>query len=55
MKQYFMDMFFYHIKLKCYVVVVNKPLGVASYELNIKTDDFKNNLPTIEEIESEIK
>lgn len=106
---YFMDMLFYHIKLKCYVVVelkvvkfepefasklnfyvtavdklmkgkddnptigllickdkdetkvewsfdgINKPLGVASYELNIKTDDFKNSLPTIEEIESEIK
>lgn len=106
---YFMDMLFYHIKLKCYVVVelkivkfepefasklnfyvtavdklmkgkddnptigllickdkdetkvewsfdgINKPLGVASYELNIKSDDFKNSLPTIEEIESEIK
>ena len=34
---------------------INKPLGVASYELNIKSDNFKNSLPTIEEIESEIK
>lgn len=34
---------------------INKPLGVASNELNIKADDFKNSLPTIEEIESQIK
>lgn len=107
---FYMDLLFYHLKLRCYVVVelkvvefvpefagklnfyitavdrqlkqendnptigilickskndivveyaldnINKPIGVSSYELTkLFPEDFKGSLPTIEEIEEELK
>lgn len=107
---YFMDLLFYHIKLKCYVVIeiknrkfkpedagklnfylsavdsllkddndkqsiglllcrdkntieaefalrdMNKPIGISEFQLTeIIPDDLKSSLPTIEEIENELK
>ena len=109
-KDYFIDLLFYHIKLKCYVVIelkntkfipeyagkinfylsavdsllkneedkptiglllcrdknnieaefalrdINKPIGITEFQLTeILPDDLKSSLPTIEEIENELK
>ena len=109
-KDYFIDLLFYHIKLKCYVVIelkntkfipeyagkinfylsavdsllkneedkptiglllcrdknnieaefalrdINKPIGISEFQLTeILPDDLKSSLPTIEEIENELK
>lgn len=38
------------------VNVVNAPIGISEYELsNLIPDDFKSSMPTIEEIERELK
>ena len=109
-KDYYIDLLFYHIKLKCYVVIelkntkfipeyagkinfylsavdsllkneddkptiglllcrdknnieaefalrdINKPIGISEFQLTeILPDDLKSSLPTIEEIENELK
>ena len=111
-EDYFIDLLFYHVKLKCYVVVelkartfdprdigqlnfylsavddlvrasddkptiglllcktkknftaeyalrdINKPIGIAAYETEIMKKlprELKSSLPTIEEIEAELK
>ncbi len=109
-KSYYIDLLFYHIKLKCYVVIelktenfepehagklnfyvttidkqlrdendnatigliicktkdeiiaeysltdLHKPLGISSYELKkILPENFKSHLPSIEEVEEELK
>ena len=109
-KDYFIDLLFYHIKLKCYVVIelkntkfipeyagkinfylsavdsllkneddkptiglllcrdknnieaefalrdINKPIGISEFQLTeILPEDLKSSLPTIEEIENELK
>ena len=109
-KDYFIDLLFYHIKLKCYIVIelkntkfipeyagkinfylsavdsllkneddkptiglllcrdknnieaefalrdINKPIGISEFQLTeILPEDLKSSLPTIEEIENELK
>lgn len=69
-ESYFVDLLFYHLKLRCYVVVelkagkfkpeyalrdINKPIGLAEYNiLDQLPQEIKTSLPTIEELESEL-
>ncbi len=56
----FIDLLFYHTRLKCYVVAeyalsgLSKPICVANYEL-VRALPLDTNLPSIEEIEAELQ
>ena len=80
--EYFIDLLFYHLKLRCYTVVelkvtefkpeylgqlgfrvvaeyalegTNQPLGISQYDLmKVTSEELKNTLPSIEEIENEL-
>jgi len=61
------DLLFYHLELRCYVViednidaqysleVINQPIGISEYTFSkFVPDNFKSSLPSIEEIEQEL-
>jgi len=62
--EFYLDLLFYHLKLRAYVVVdlknfylsaVSKPIGISEYQLAAALPDtLKGTLPTIEELESEL-
>jgi predicted nuclease of restriction endonuclease-like (RecB) superfamily len=61
-QDFYIDLLFYHIKLRAFVVIelksgkfMTKPIGIAEYKLNDRLpDNLKTVLPTIEELEAEL-
>jgi predicted nuclease of restriction endonuclease-like (RecB) superfamily len=60
-EDFYLDLLFYHLKLRCFVVVeytlrdVSKPLGVAEYRLSQALPaELRSALPSVEELEAEL-
>lgn len=69
-QDYFIDLLFYHLKLRCFVAIelkigefkpeyalrdMSKPIGVSEYKLtDAIPEELKSSLPTIEELEAEL-
>ncbi|MBQ3795659.1 MAG: DUF1016 family protein [Butyrivibrio sp.] len=52
----FIDLLFYNVLAQYAVNMINVPIGISEYKLsNVMPEEFKSSMPTIEEIENELK